>query len=446
MEIEIELLPKQQEILQDPHRFKVLSCGRRFGKTEYCATEHILKAFAGAPNSVQWMVAPTYTLSRIMWRKLKRILQKCNLQEYVTDIKEGELYITLVNGTTIWCKSADNPSNLVGEGLTHVSLDEFGIMRPDAWFESIRPTLMENMGTATFIGTPKGKNHFYDLFCKDDPNWVSYNYTSHDNPLITDKELKDLARDMPEFLYRQEILAEFLDEGGDVFRQYTRMVTEVEQPDYDDFVVFGVDLGKLNDFTVIVGYSTSTWKPIYYDRFNKIDWEYQINRISEVCSKFPNHIIYIDSSGVGEPLYDALKKQNLLVRAVTISSGKKINTVVQGTVKHTVPKYILVQRLAVDIEIGKFYIPNDKNCVNEFGWYSYNITPAGNVTYSAPVGKNDDCVMACALACFGLEQNTTVIGGLVTDLEFRQTEDTIKLYDDDISDYDSDVFDWGDDF
>ena len=133
MDIDIELLPKQQQILQDPHRFKVLDCGRRFGKTEYCAIEHVIKALAGKPNSVQWMIAPTYSTSKIMWRKLKEIIRKCNLSDYVEDIKEGELYIRFINGTTIWCKSADNPENLVGEGLSHVSLDEFGIMKPDVW-------------------------------------------------------------------------------------------------------------------------------------------------------------------------------------------------------------------------------------------------------------------------------------------------------------------------
>jgi hypothetical protein len=446
MDIDIELLPKQQQILQDPHRFKVLDCGRRFGKTEYCAIEHVIKALAGKPDSVQWMIAPTYSTSKIMWRKLKEIIRKCGLSDYVSEIKEGELYIRFINGTTIWCKSADNPENLVGEGLSHVSLDEFGIMKPDVWYESIRPALLDKGGSATFIGTPNGKNHFYDLFCKEDPNWVSYKYTSYDNPLIDSRELEDIVRDMPEFLFRQEIMAEFLDEGGDVFRQYVRMVCELDKPNYEESVIFGIDLGKLNDFTVIVGYSQNTWRPIYFDRFNKIDWEYQINRIVEVCSKFPNSIIYIDSSGVGEPLYDSLKKENLLVRAVTLSAGKKINTVIQGTVKHTVPKQILIQRLAVDIEIGKFYLPKDKHCVEEFGQYAYNITPSGNVTYSAPVGKHDDCVMACALACFGLEMNNTAIGGITGDLEFTPTDDNTKLYGDDISEYDYDVFDWNEEY
>ena len=113
MQIDINLLPKQAEILEDEHRFKVLVCGRRFGKTEYCAIEHLLKALSGEAFAVQWMIAPTYTVSKIMWRKLKKVIKKANLDDYVADVKEGDLYIEFQNGATIWCKSADKPRILL---------------------------------------------------------------------------------------------------------------------------------------------------------------------------------------------------------------------------------------------------------------------------------------------------------------------------------------------
>lgn len=445
MQVDINLLPRQAEILYDDHRFKVMVCGRRFGKTEYCSIEHLFIALTGAPRRVQWMIAPTFTISKIMWRKLKSIIRQYNLGEYVTDIKEGELYIEFVNGTTIWCKSADKPENLVGEGLAHVSLDEYGVMKPDVWYESIRPALLDTGGSATFIGTPKGKNHFYDVYKAEGENWTSFRYSSYENPLIDPEELEDIVKDMPEFLYRQEILAEFLDEGGEVFRTYKSQITNLQPISNEgDLIIYGIDLGKINDFTVIVGYDSITRRPVSYERFNKIDWEYQISKIIEHVSKTPNHIVFIDSSGVGEPLYDYLKKSSLTVRAVTISSGKNVNMKIDGGVKYTVPKHILIQRLAVALETQNIYLPDDKYVNDEFDQYEYNITQSGTVTYSAPPGKNDDTVMAISLANFGLSVGGNCIGGLISDLEIVDSSAKTNYDFEPICDYEEDVLEWDD--
>lgn len=421
MQIDINLLPRQSEILADPHRFKVLVCGRRFGKTQYCAIEHVIKALSGKGNGVQWMVAPTYPLSKIMWRKTKSVLRDAGLMDFVSDIKEGDLYMEFINGTTLWCKSADKPDNLVGEGLDHVSLDEYGIMKEDVWSESIRPTLLDTGGSATFIGTPKGKNHFYDIFCINEGSWVSYRHSSYENPLIDPEELVEIVKDMPEMIYQQEILAEFIEEGGTVFKTYQRQLTEL-QPIYspDNYIVYGIDFGKLQDFTVIVGYDALTCRPVFYERFNKIDWDYQINRIKTIVSKTPNHLVMIDSSGVGEPLYDDLKKSGLCVRAVTMSSGKNINVKLTGHIKYTVPKNILIERLAVSIEIGEFFLPLDSAVKKEFDIYTYNITPSGNISYGAPPGKNDDTVIACSLAHYGIAVGCCCVGGITSDIALKE--------------------------
>ena len=115
-----------------------------------------------------------------------------------------------------------------------------------------------------------------------------------------------------------------------VFRRYKQQITELQPIREGVLIIYGIDLGKINDFTVIVGYDSETHRPVSYERFNKIDWEYQMSMIETHVSRTPNHMIFIDSSGIGEPLYDYLKKTGLAVRAITMSSGKNINMKLDG--------------------------------------------------------------------------------------------------------------------
>lgn len=373
--------------------------------TRYTAYEVILHALT-TPDGMSWLIAPTYPLSMIMWRLVWKYIPK----KYVESKKEGELYITLKNGHTIWAKSADKPENLVGEGLTLATFDEFGIMKERVWTESIRPALMDKHGKAIFIGTPKGKNHFYRLFKRgisDDPkdkDWKSFQFTSFENPILTEEELADVTQDMPELIYKQEILAQFIEMGGEVFLTYQAQMVEMQPPtSTDDFIVFGLDLATKEDYTVLIGYDVSTNRPVIFERFNHVLWESQIERLAQIFEKYRNHICYIDSTGVGDPIYERLRLLGVNVKGIVITSGQRVT----GT---SVPKRILIERLALMLEAREMWLPALKVVEDEFSEFEYQITEQGNVTYSAPDGGHDDIVMACALAAFGLERPSGVIG------------------------------------
>ena len=216
--LEINLFPYQMEIFNDPARFKVVSCGRRFGKTTLTAYIIIVHALQHK-GEVSWIIAPIASQTGIMWRMIKRFIP----MEYVKKIREGEKSIELVNGHTIWAKSGDHPDSLRGEGLSLVVFDEFGVMKPEVWEEAIRPSLADKGGSAIFIGTPKGKNLFYLLYLrgKEDgfKDWVSFSYPTYANPLIPEEEIAALKKSLPELVYRQEILAEFIEGGGIRYRE-----------------------------------------------------------------------------------------------------------------------------------------------------------------------------------------------------------------------------------
>jgi PBSX family phage terminase large subunit len=174
------LSPAQLQVANSNCRFRVVVAGRRFGKTHLAIRE--LARHAAPPNQEVIYVAPTYKMAKnIVWRKLKNRLQDLN---WVKKFNETELKLELKNGSTISLKGADNYDSLRGTGNHFIVLDEFADIDPEAWFETLRPTLSDTGGKALFIGTPKGiANWSYEIYQNslDDPNsWASFQYTTID--------------------------------------------------------------------------------------------------------------------------------------------------------------------------------------------------------------------------------------------------------------------------
>ena len=220
----------QSKVAKDPTRFRVVVAGRRFGKTHLAIRE--LCYWARIPEQNVWYVAPTYKQSKnIVWRKLKKRLQELNWAE---KINESELSIVLKNASIISLKGADNYDSLRGVGLDGIVLDEFADIAPEAWFETLRPTLSDTGGKALFIGTPKGiGNWAYELYQNslDDPkHWSSYQFTTIDGGRVPEEEIIQAQKDLDERTFRQEYLATFETFSGRIYYSFDRAnnVREVE--------------------------------------------------------------------------------------------------------------------------------------------------------------------------------------------------------------------------
>ena len=212
----------QQIITLDPRRFRVVIAGRRFGKTHLAIRE--LCWHARQPGKDVWYVAPTYRQSKnIVWKKLKNKLQDLR---WADKINETELTIQLKNGSTISLKGADNHDSLRGVGLDFIVLDEFADINPEAWYETLRPTLSDKQGKALFIGTPKGMNWAYELWNmpEEDPkNWKAYQFTTIDGGNVPEDEIEQARRDLDERTFRQEYLATFETFTGRVYYSFERI-------------------------------------------------------------------------------------------------------------------------------------------------------------------------------------------------------------------------------
>jgi phage terminase large subunit-like protein len=237
--LQVKLHEKQLEIFNDSHRFKVVAAGRRFGKSRLAAWTLIIEALKSKEKDV-FYVAPTYQQARdILWSLLKEIGH-----EVIASAHENTSVLTLINGRKIYLKGSDRPDTLRGVGLAYVVIDEYADMKPQVFEQILRPALADVQGGALFIGTPKGRNHFYELFkfaeTGKEPQWASFHYTSYDNPLLPESEIEAAKSSMSSFAFRQEFMASFEAASRDLFKEeWVRM--EEEEPD-DGRYFIAVDL------------------------------------------------------------------------------------------------------------------------------------------------------------------------------------------------------------
>lgn len=234
---DMKLHRAQRTVFNDPHRFRVVTAGRRWGKTALARTMCIVKATEKKKAKV-WYVAPSYQMAKnIMWDDLKDAIPR----EWVKSINETELKIRLRNGSQIECKGADKPDSLRGVGLYFVVLDEFQDMKPDTWKKVILPTLAQDRGKALIIGTPKGYANLYDVHKIGQgrhPLWKSWQFPTITSPFIPEAELEQARQSMDEKSFNQEFMASFETMSGRVYYAFDRNVHMGKYPFNPDLPIW----------------------------------------------------------------------------------------------------------------------------------------------------------------------------------------------------------------
>jgi predicted phage terminase large subunit-like protein len=244
MDLEIELLPWQQDVWADETRFKIVAAGRRTGKSRLAAWMLIVNALQADRGHV-FYVAPTQGQARdIMWQTLLELGHPVIAGSHINNLQ-----IKLVNGATISLKGADRPETMRGVSLKFLVLDEYADMKPDVFEQILRPALADQKGCAMFIGTPMGRNHFYELYkyaeLDDDPTYKAWHFTSYDNPLLDKDEIDIAKRSMSSYAFRQEFMASFEARGSEMFKEDWVQVAE-EGPDQGDYYI-AIDLAGFEE-------------------------------------------------------------------------------------------------------------------------------------------------------------------------------------------------------
>ena len=243
-DLAISLLDWQQKVWDSKARFKVVAAGRRTGKSRLAAYLLIVNGLQTKQGQV-FYVAPTQGQARdIMWQTLLEVGHPVIKASHINNLQ-----ITLINGTKISLKGADRPETMRGVSLKYLVMDEYADMKPEVWEQILRPALTDQKGQALFIGTPMGRNHFYDLYkladLEEHDTYESWHFTSYDNPLLDPTEIDMAKKQMSSFAFRQEFMASFEAQGSDIFNEdWIKMGTE--EPSEGDYYV-AIDMAGFED-------------------------------------------------------------------------------------------------------------------------------------------------------------------------------------------------------
>jgi hypothetical protein len=366
-------LPKphinQQKILDSTSRYRVVCCGRRFGKSELSQIEIINEALKG--HLVAY-ITPTYQLAKTFFSKLIKVVPFEN--------NKSDLIINFPNDGQVMFFTGERLDALRGRKFHLVVIDEASFIPDleDGWLNSIRPTLTDYIGKALFLSTPKGKNYFYSLFLKGvshETDWESFKFTTFDNPYIDKHEILDAQNQIPTAVFQQEYLADAMENASNPFG--SQHINDcVRQQSNKEAMYFGIDLAKSFDWSVIIGLDIDGCVS-HYERFQK-DWGSTKEQIIKLDKNKP---IVIDSTGVGDAITEDLQKHFNSMYGFKYTSSSKQQ---------------LMELLASKIHKKEVFYPSGA-IKEELDIFEYQFTSNG-VRYNAPSGFHDDCVNALALA------------------------------------------------
>jgi len=384
-------------------RFRTVCTGRRFGKTLCMAAENLDSGGGEVGGDYGW-IAPTYGVADRGVEAFREIAP-----DFVRVIGRLPTRVEF-EGAKGPCRvmflSADNPDSIRGFGFRGVVVDEAASQDVRVWNYVVRPTLAQTMGWGVFIGTPSGRNWFYDMFTRGvegQDGFKSFKYSSLESPYFPRGEWDEAKRQLPEDVFRQEYLAEFLEDSAGVFRGVDGcLIPETGNSKLETdgkgrrTVVVGCDIAKHTDWTVLIAADAKTGRCLEMERFNQLDWPLQRDRIAGFVKRWQGRLV-MDATGVGDPIFDDLRRVLPQVEGFKITAQSKRE---------------LVQGLMVAVEQRRVSWPAGWAVLTaEMKRYEYQVGPTGQVSYDAPSGYHDDCVMALSLAVYGVGQYQRSGGG-----------------------------------
>jgi hypothetical protein len=382
---------KQLEILEfiENEEFNniVICAGRRFGKTMLCCNV-LLKWAIDNKNTENGYICYSHDQRKVVFTEFINLFKHLKLFSYVNNT---ECTIHLKNNSKIFFRLGSYPAveNLRGRKFSLLILDEFSSFKRGVYASVLQPTFATMQKyKAIFISTPKGKGEFWELYNKGvsgEKGWKSFRFKTEDSPYVNKQFLKDVESQIPEHIFRQEYLAEFLTNGGEVFNNIDKCIDDtVHQPIRKKDYVMGVDVGIKNDYTVctVVDYNNVVQE---IQRFNQIEMREIVTRIKNLSQKWNDCNIRVENN-MYQGVVEMLREEGCNV--------KEFNTNMESKKK-------IIERLCVLFENEKIRIPNNQILIDELinYTYTYNETTR-NVSYNAPAGLHDDCVMSLAIACW----------------------------------------------
>lgn len=383
MEIQLYTPHHNQRIIHDAinnsnQKYYVLNIGRQFGKS-LLATNQVLYWAFNEICDIAW-VSPIYNQANKVY---EQVVKAFSNNPSVFKKKDGQkLKIEFINGSTLQFFSAERYDNIRGFTFDYLICDEFAFMDSEAWTAVLRATILVKGKKVLLISTPNGKNHFYQLFSLDGINeqYKSFKMTSYDNPMIDPKEIDDARLTLPEHIFKQEYLAEFVDGGSSVFGE----INYSEEVKESKLFYGGLDVARADDYTVLTIFNDKG-NMVFIDRWRHDSWTNIVAKAAKIIEQY-NANVYVEVNSIGDPIFEMLKQilnnKNLVQPFVTTSKSKQD----------------IIEQLAVANQNKEVTILPVEWLKKEFDVFTYEYNPKTRIIkYSAPSGFHDDGIMSSAI-------------------------------------------------
>lgn len=397
----------QMRVRNESKRFNWLSAGRRWRKTTLAMAIAVENAAAG--KSIVWG-APVYDQVRIGFKEAHRAARD------VAEFNKSRMEISFPSGGIIYFRSLNDPDNVRGYTADGVVIDESADVAEETWVAVLRPMLIDTGGWSWSIGTPKGRNWFWREHQKaiDDPDSASWQVPTlgvridenglarephaYENPNVKFEEIESLYETMPEIVFRQEILAEFTDDQGGVFRRVRDAVFgfALDEPEDGRQYSASVDVAASVDYTVVTVWDDESKRAVYLDRFNRVDFPLLESRLEATYKRWKLHSMTIESNSIGQGVIDHLKARGMnIIPFLTTAASKQV----------------AIQDLQTAFENSEISIPNDQILIGELLSFEGKRNSSGTFSYSAPAGMHDDCVMSLAIGWQQMKRPNLILFG-----------------------------------
>jgi hypothetical protein len=376
---------RNQKIIHDAINFSnekyyVINIGRQFGKTLLASNQLLYWALNNKKVKCAW-VSPVYKQSKKVFEEVYKAFAK--RPEIYRKVNQSELVLEYITGSTIQFFSAERYDNIRGFTFDYLVCDEFAFMDEKAWTEVLRATVLVKGKKVLLISTPKGKNHFYKMYQLDGINeqYKSFTMTSYDNPMINPKEIDDAKYTLPDMVFRQEYLAEFVDGTATLFNN-----RQLSDNKANGRAFAGIDLGRADDYSVLSIFNEKG-EQFYIERWRHTDWHSIVKNIAHGLRENRVQTALVEVNSIGDVIFEMLQKECssfcTIEPFVTTNQSKKE----------------IVESLIVANQNKEVRFLNVDWLDKELEMFTYEYNPKSRVIkYSAPNGFHDDGVMASCLS------------------------------------------------
>ena len=374
-------------INHEDYKYYVINIGRQWGKTLMAVNQMIYWALNNKRAKIAW-VSPVYAQAKKVFRESVKAFEK--KPHIYRNINKGDLTIEYVTGSTIQFFSAESYDSIRGNTFDYLIGDEVAFWAREAWTEVLRATVLVHGKKVILISTPNGRNLFWELsqLSHTNDNYKSFTMSSYSNPFIDPKEIDDAKATLPDHIFRQEYLAEFLDDGGSVFRNIKDCIRKGSQ---SAKCYFGLDLGRANDFTVLTIINDKN-DEIFVKRWRHMDWSTIVNEVVNELNKY-KPCGYIEANGAQDAVFEMIRNK---------VSYSKSN--IHPFITTSKTKQSIIEDLIVCFEEKSIGIIGEEFEINELEVFTYEYNmKSRSIKYSAPTGLHDDYVMSRAICYAALK-------------------------------------------